>query len=227
MYTPEQTPRRSRWAATSIAALVVLGIFSFIPLLNQLERMTVSGVKGTSARSTLRKAPEVNPQTKETTTLIVGQEFEEKDVTPVGWIQNTRIHSEEPRVAAMPVLEERQVASKLETVFVFNVEDLDYTPTPVYRKRPLYPFELAQTGVEGRVVAEFHVDSDGRTRQIKIVSTDHPKFSAAVVEALLLWRFMPGMVDGEEVEFRMRIPMVFQLKQGGGTDPELHIAAID
>lgn len=227
MYTREQPPKQARWTAISIAALLVMAIFSFIPFLNQLERMRVSGIEGASARSTARKAPEVTPQTEETTTLIVGPQIEEKDVAPVGWVQNTRVLSEQPRLAAMPVLEERQVASKLEISFVFNVEDLDYTPTPVYRKRPEYPFELMRDEIEGRVVAEFHVDADGRTRQIKIISTDHAKFSAAVVDALLLWRFMPGMVDGEEVEFRMRIPMTFRLTKGGSGQPELHIAGID
>lgn len=227
MYRREQPPKQARWTAISIAALLVMAIFSFIPFLNQLERMKVSGMEGTSARSTVRKAPEVTPQAEETTTLVVGQQIEESDVVPVGWVQNTRIHREDPRIVAMPVLEERQVASKFETAFVFNVEDLDYTPTPVYRKRPEYPFELMRDEIEGRVVAEFHVDADGRTRQIKIISTDHAKFSAAVVDALLLWRFMPGMVDGEEVEFRMRIPMVFRLTKRGSEQPELHIAAID
>lgn len=227
MYKREQPPKQARWTAISIAALMVIGIFCFIPFLNQLERLRVSGIQGTSARSTVRSAPEVTPQVEETTTLIVGEQIDEKDVTTDGWVQNTRLVSEKPRVAAMPVLEERQVATKLETAFVFNVEDLDYTPTPVYRKRPEYPFELMRDQIEGRVVAEFHVDADGRTRQIKIVSTDHAKFSAAVVDALLLWRFMPGMVDGDKVEFRMRIPMVFRLTSGDGGQPELRIAAID
>lgn len=227
MYQREQPPRNAPWTAVALAAALVLGLFSFIPILNQLERLTVSGLTGDSARSTVRKAPEVGLPAEETSNAVVDYQLETQDVTPVGWVSNTRLLTEKPRTAAVPVLEQRQVATKIETAFVFNVEDLDYTPTPFYRKRPEYPFELKQKGVEGRVLAEFQVDADGRTRQIKIISTDHPKFAAAVVDALMLWRFMPGMVDGNKVEFRMRIPMVFRLTNGVTGRPELQIAAID
>lgn len=227
MYRREQPPRNARWAAVALAAVLVLGLFSFIPILNQLERLTVTGFRGDSARSTVRKAPEVNLPAEEASSAVIDIQLEPKDVAPVGWVRNTRVLSEKPRTAAAPVLEERQIATRIETAFVFNVEDLDYTPTPIYRKRPEYPYELKRDGVAGRVVAEFQVDSDGRTHQVRIISTDHPKFSAAVVNALMLWRFMPGMVDGKKVEFRMRIPMVFRLSNGRVDRPELQIAAVD
>jgi TonB family protein len=127
----------------------------------------------------------------------------------------------------MPVLQKFEVSDQARTQFVFNIDDLDYTPSPYYRKRPIYPYQLRQESIEGRVVAEFQVDRDGHTYDIRITESDHPEFSASVADALLKWRFMPGLVAGEPVEFRMRIPMMFRIVMGQPAEPELFIASVD
>jgi TonB family protein len=150
---------------------------------------------------------------------------------PVGWIPEPKAEPkpliEELQDFEMPKLKAFELSDEARAQFLFNVDDLDSTPSPFYRKRPTYPQQLRRENIEGRVVAEFRVDRKGQTHQIKIIESDHPDFSASVVEALLNWRFMPGLVDGEPVEFRMRIPMVFRIVTSEPEDQELFFASVD
>ena len=120
MYHREQPPRNARWTAVVLAAALVLGLFSFIPMLNHLERGRVAGIRGDSALSTVRKAPEVSLPAEAASDAVVDYRLEHRDVKAVGWVRNARELTEKPRIAAVPGLEKRREATKIETAFVFN-----------------------------------------------------------------------------------------------------------
>ncbi len=78
---------------------------------------------------------------------------------------------------------------------------------------PRYPESLRNSGVEGRVVAEFVVDERGRAEEgsVRFISSGNPLFEDAVKVALRRMRFIPAEVGGRKVKQLVQMPFVFTL----------------
>lgn len=74
-----------------------------------------------------------------------------------------------------------------------------------------YPRYLAEAGVGGTVHATFVVGSDGKTRDVEILRSVHPKLDQAVIDVILsMPEFVPGHQQGRDVSVMMSIPVVFR-----------------
>lgn len=62
---------------------------------------------------------------------------------------------------------------------------------------------------QNMVIVEFIVDTEGRPREIQVVSEDDPALALAAVEAVRGWTFPPARVEGVPVNSRLRLPIVF------------------
>ena len=80
---------------------------------------------------------------------------------------------------------------------------------------PRYPPTLRSAGVEGRVLAEFVVDTLGRAElgTLHFPELANPLFGDAVREALVRSRFLPGEVAGRKVRTRVAVPFQFRLER--------------
>ncbi|MGH3373190.1 MAG: energy transducer TonB [Actinoallomurus sp.] len=80
---------------------------------------------------------------------------------------------------------------------------------------PEYPSDLAEAGVEGVVLATYVVDATGRveTTAIRILSSDHPLFTASVQTALAAMSFRPATRGGKPV--RQLVEQRFRFQIGG------------
>ena len=96
---------------------------------------------------------------------------------------------------------------------IFNKDDLDKVPVATNRTSPRYPFEMKNEGRTGTVVLRFVVDSRGDVTDVEVVSSPHSAFSRAAVEAMLKWKFRPGVKDFKKVNTRMEMPMAFSLEK--------------
>jgi len=78
---------------------------------------------------------------------------------------------------------------------------------------PRYPETLRNSGVDGRVIAEFVVDEHGRVEEatVRFVRSDNPLFDDAVRVALRRMRFIPAEVGGRKVKQLVQMPFVFTL----------------
>lgn len=78
---------------------------------------------------------------------------------------------------------------------------------------PRYPEVLRNSGVEGRVTAQFIVDEHGRTEEasLRFLQTDNQLFQDAVRAALRRMRFIPAEVGGRTVRQLVQMPFVFTL----------------
>lgn len=78
---------------------------------------------------------------------------------------------------------------------------------------PGYPAALAQAHVEGRVLAEFVVDTTGRVEadSFHALESTSPVFTEAVQAALTGLRYRPATIDGKPVRQIVRQPFVFSL----------------
>ena len=86
---------------------------------------------------------------------------------------------------------------------------------------PVYPSELAALGTEGQVHATYVVDVTGRvdTTTIRVLQSDHPRFTQSVITALSEMRFRPAKKGGRTVRqlveqrFRFRIAPAAQVSR--------------
>ncbi len=77
---------------------------------------------------------------------------------------------------------------------------------------PVYPPELSARGTEGQVAAEYVVDAAGRvdTTTIRVLRSDHPRFTESVRTALGEARFRPATRGGKAV--RQLVQQRFRFK---------------
>lgn len=77
---------------------------------------------------------------------------------------------------------------------------------------PVYPPELSARGTEGKVEAAYVVDTAGRvdTTTIRVMQSDHPRFTESVRSALAETRFRPAKRAGKAV--RQLVQQRFRFK---------------
>jgi protein TonB len=77
---------------------------------------------------------------------------------------------------------------------------------------PRYPSALRDAGVQGRVVAEFVVDTLGRAEMDGLkLDAAHPLLGESVRAVLPRYRFTPGEAGGGKVRTRVQLPFDFAL----------------
>ena len=87
-------------------------------------------------------------------------------------------------------------------------------PAPIKQVRPEYTDAAKDARIEGSVLLECAVMTDGRAARIRVVKsldTVHG-LDASAVEALRQWQFRPGTKDGKAVAVRVHVEMTFTLK---------------
>lgn len=79
--------------------------------------------------------------------------------------------------------------------------------------KPRYPEALRQSGIDGRVIVQFTVDTAGRVEpsSIRILSSTHDLFTRAVRDALVQFRFTPAAVGDRRVPALAEMPFEFQI----------------
>ena len=80
--------------------------------------------------------------------------------------------------------------------------------------KPRYPEVLRQSGVGGRVLVQFTVDTTGRVdmASVRVMQSTHDLFTQAVRSALASFRFKPAEVNGKRVAALAEMPFEFQLR---------------
>jgi len=94
---------------------------------------------------------------------------------------------------------------------IFALADLDQSPRVMFQPAPQYPPDLKKKKIQGTVHVLFIVDKDGRVQNPRVQKSDNAGFDAPALNAVKKWRFEPGKVGGQSVQFRMRVPVTFAL----------------
>jgi len=78
---------------------------------------------------------------------------------------------------------------------------------------PRYPEVLRQSGIDGRVLIRFTVDTLGRIDQasVQVLSETHALFTRAVRESLAGFRFRPAESNGKKVPALAEMPFEFSI----------------
>ena len=91
--------------------------------------------------------------------------------------------------------------------------ELDRMPQALTTPSPVYPEALRADSVEGRVVVRAWIGQDGTVKEVQVLRTDDPRFSAPAVEAVRQWTFTPGLKNGQPMETWLTIPIRFRLNR--------------
>jgi protein TonB len=80
---------------------------------------------------------------------------------------------------------------------------------------PRYPDVLRESNVEGEVLAQFVVDTEGKAdmKTFKVLKSSHDLFTASVRQVLPSMKFYPAEVGGRKVKQLVQLPFAFKLNK--------------
>ncbi len=99
----------------------------------------------------------------------------------------------------------------LGNVTIIDISQLDQVPRPKFQAAPAYPFEAKRAKLEGSVMVEFIVDTNGNVRNAHALKSSAPIFEDNAVAAVAIWKFSPGRKNGHTVFTHMIVPILFHI----------------
>jgi protein TonB len=84
-------------------------------------------------------------------------------------------------------------------------------PALIYRVAPRYPESAAQAQLEGLVILEATVDTEGRVQSVRVLSS-HGSFDQATINAVKQWRYAPLVLNGQPFPFILTVSVRFSLR---------------
>lgn len=80
-------------------------------------------------------------------------------------------------------------------------------PTPIG-----YPRSAKRQNIEGRVLVEIWLNKQGQqTKQLIINSSGHQALDNAAIKAITQWKFSRHQYAGQEIAYRVQVPINFEL----------------
>lgn len=85
------------------------------------------------------------------------------------------------------------------------------SPKAVKQVKAEYPPEAKKAKIQGTVVAEVRIDTDGLVQEPRVVKSI-PQLDAAAIAAVRQWKFTPALKNGKPVPVLVDITIRFTLK---------------
>lgn len=95
---------------------------------------------------------------------------------------------------------------------VYSILDVDEIPAIISAPALEYPRDARRRNLEGAVVLEVDIGTDGRAGNIRVVTASAGIFEESAVRHIENARFSPGRVGGRAIPVRMRITVRFNLR---------------
>jgi protein TonB len=140
--------------------------------------------------------------------IDLSQRFDPRDFSGVGVVV-------EDTVLTVLIDSVDSDAGPVDLAQVFREAVVDVVPERVSCPPVQYPAAMWQAGIEGTVVLQFVVETDGRVEPetIEVVRSTHEAFEAPAREMTAGCMFRPGMVRGTAVRVLIRMPLMFTLQK--------------
>jgi TonB family protein len=84
-------------------------------------------------------------------------------------------------------------------------------PVKIYSPQPLYTEDARQAGVQGVVILEAVVDSDGTVRNVRVLKGLPMGLDQSAVDAVMTWRYEPAKLEGKSVPVYFTFTISFSL----------------
>ena len=85
-------------------------------------------------------------------------------------------------------------------------------PVVVKEVKPQYTAKAREAGIQGFVVLDCVVETDGSVGNVKVTKSLDEELDQQAVNAARQWRFEPGKKDGKAVRVQITLEMTFTLK---------------
>jgi len=85
----------------------------------------------------------------------------------------------------------------------------------IYQPAPTYPSLARIARVEGVVVLQATIGTDGTVQSLRIISDSNPLLRTGVVETVKTWKYKPTLLNNEPVEVLTTITVNFSLNGNG------------
>jgi TonB family protein len=86
----------------------------------------------------------------------------------------------------------------------------DVMPKSVKREPPVYPYNAAKAGLNGKVMVEFIINTQGEVINPHVVRSNNPWFERPALDAILKWKFQPARMGARAVNTRAAQMLEFQ-----------------
>lgn len=214
-----------RLAVTSGAAVLSLGCFLVLPLLQAISQtanpdLTLTGID-TASLPPPPPAPEVEseppppPPQEQPAAPELAESAEPLDLSQLEMALNPSLGEGwgsgdfAVKLSALPGATENATE---EVDALFSLADLDQKPRVLHQPGPVWNAELRKKA-PATVYVLFVVGPDGKVADPVVQSSTDPTFERSALAAVKQWKFEPGKRNGQPVRFRMRVPITFP--QGG------------
>ncbi len=85
-------------------------------------------------------------------------------------------------------------------------------PTLLHEEKPVYSVDAMRRKIQGTVVLDAVVGTDGQVQTVCVARALHPALDAHAVGAARRWRFTPGLKEGGPVPVLVTIELTFTLR---------------
>jgi protein TonB len=89
-------------------------------------------------------------------------------------------------------------------------------PALLHRVEPVYPEFAARAKVEGIVILEAQVNTDGQVVDVRVLRSAG-LLDQFAVDAVRQWRYSPILLNGQPAPFVLTVTISFSLKRPGGS----------
>jgi TonB family protein len=103
------------------------------------------------------------------------------------------------------------VAAGPQSPRVYKIGDGVSAPQVVHKVDPEYTKEARDAKIEGTVVVQTEIHTDGRAHNTRVVRSLEPGLDHNAIEAIAQWEFEPGKKDGEPVAVHATIEINYKL----------------
>jgi protein TonB len=79
-------------------------------------------------------------------------------------------------------------------------------------KKPEYPEAARAKGIEGVVLLQAVISTDGEPLSLKVISSPDPSLSKAAEDAVHQWRYEPTLLNGVPIEVVTNVAVRFHLE---------------
>jgi periplasmic protein TonB len=134
-----------------------------------------------------------------------GREWEATDLPECEGCVPWGLHDGVPTGAAMPTEQPPPPPA-------IRVDSRFHPPVKLHDVAPVYPDLAREARIEGVVVIECRIDTDGRVVDARVLS-GHPLLDAAALDAVGQWRYRATLLNGQPVAVLMTVTVRFSLRR--------------
>ena len=84
-------------------------------------------------------------------------------------------------------------------------------PVVLFSPDPVYPEAARRAHLQGRVILEAIIGTDGGVRDVRVLKSANPLLDQAAMDAVLRWRYQPARVGSREVAVYLSVSIGFSL----------------